>query len=490
MRQHNPTSSVRKWQPADLTASAVVFLFFALFAWYADRLPDLLGYVLPPRAGLMAASVLEAWVLVFGTYCLFRVARAFRQGSVSHLVLLGYLGGLLGLFGIVYSRIPTGIWIVTALSALVFGIVYYKDIVMRVLYPRSVEDYAFSVGDWITVYDSELHERLQGLVTATDYRTTHLVDDQGRPCTLPNRLLSGAAVASEATDGRHARFETQVVLDPAVPIDRAMRVLEAGALAAVRPGGPVKNPAPAVSVQEIGERGVTFNVAYSIDLSASAKVGAQALLVRSLVEHVQQSGLSLMGGSTNAAGNEVTRSMDVRTLEGRMATLAGIELFENLDTDALAEIARHMKAILFKKGHTIMREGDSGHSMFVLVEGLLQVYKRSPDAAGLIGVGKIHPRYFFGEMSLLTGQPRSATVVAETDSVSMEIRREDISDLLIRRPEIALKVGMVAAERRMKNLIELGQYEPRDLQRQTAQVVSHILAEMRAFFGSAPATAA
>jgi CRP-like cAMP-binding protein len=66
-------------------------------------------------------------------------------------------------------------------------------------------------------------------------------------------------------------------------------------------------------------------------------------------------------------------------------------------------------------------------------------------------VGKLRTGDFFGEMSLLTDEPRSATVAAVTKAVLYEIRRQHIHDLVRNRPEIAEGMTHVAAARRLKN---------------------------------------
>lgn len=80
----------------------------------------------------------------------------------------------------------------------------------------------------------------------------------------------------------------------------------------------------------------------------------------------------------------------------------------------------------------LMTYGEPGKSMFILAEGLLDVYAPAPDNGGEVPVGQIHPVRFLGEMSLLTGNARSATVVARTDSIIYEISRADLVDLLAR----------------------------------------------------------
>jgi CRP-like cAMP-binding protein len=89
--------------------------------------------------------------------------------------------------------------------------------------------------------------------------------------------------------------------------------------------------------------------------------------------------------------------------------------------------------------------------MFLVSEGLLEVsLPDEPDHPALV-VGKLFGGDFFGEMSMLTDEPRSATVTSVTETVLYEIRRTHIHELVHNRPEIAEGMTHVAAERRLKN---------------------------------------
>jgi CRP-like cAMP-binding protein len=65
-------------------------------------------------------------------------------------------------------------------------------------------------------------------------------------------------------------------------------------------------------------------------------------------------------------------------------------------------------------------------------------------------VGTIQPGGFFGEMSLMTGEPRSATVVAATDAFVYEVTKEDMGALLANRPEVAEVISLAIARRRLE----------------------------------------
>ncbi len=457
----------------------------ALVTLYAHDLARQHVLDLSTRGGRIVVNIVQAWFLVFGAYSLYRVCLALRRGRVPVVLLLAYLGALIGMFALLFQGIESGIWAVSGVSFAAFLVVFKRELLDPFATPFEDLDGQPYEGDWIVVHDRLHHALGEGLVTHVDARETRLIDAEGHALTIPSHILRQSIVAAHGARQGLCRFKAHLTLDAGIPLERALRVLEAGAIAAARAGGPAAVPPPTVALCDSTPAGNVYEIAYHLDPAATPRAAAHAALMASLAEHVQHAGLNLAPDS-DGLSHASRGYMEKRSLESRVETLAHIEIFEGLDLDALTEIASRLKTFTYRKGQAVMREGDTGNSMFVLVEGLLQVFRKSADGEQTPPVSRLNPVYFFGEMSLLTGQPRSATVMAETDALVWEIRREDISALLIRRPEISLKIGMVAAERRMKNVIETGLYKPQDLQKQTARMVSHILAEMRAFFGAAP----
>jgi CRP-like cAMP-binding protein len=99
---------------------------------------------------------------------------------------------------------------------------------------------------------------------------------------------------------------------------------------------------------------------------------------------------------------------------------------------------------VYGSGETIVRQGEEGQSMFVILSGSVSVVLGpSRDE-----VARIQPGGYFGEMSLLTGEPRSATVVAVGDAVVVEIDADLFRRMAALHPEAIEKIGLAAMGRR------------------------------------------
>ncbi len=130
----------------------------------------------------------------------------------------------------------------------------------------------------------------------------------------------------------------------------------------------------------------------------------------------------------------------ISTVE-KVLFLKGIELFSAIPGDDLAQLALVTDEIHREAGHVIIREGEVGESLYLLVDGRVRVLK------GDRSVAELGEREVFGEMALLDPGPRSATVQALTDVVMLCIKREDFSDIMTEKNEIARGIIQVLTRR-------------------------------------------
>lgn len=114
--------------------------------------------------------------------------------------------------------------------------------------------------------------------------------------------------------------------------------------------------------------------------------------------------------------------------------LKQIPLFSRIPGEELARIARIAYEVSFTEGEELILEGDIGDAAYLIVSGAVSVQVGGNPVATL-GAGQ-----FVGEMAILDSEPRSATVVATENLRALKIEREDFTDLLAERAEIAIGI--------------------------------------------------
>ena len=127
--------------------------------------------------------------------------------------------------------------------------------------------------------------------------------------------------------------------------------------------------------------------------------------------------------------------------------LKNVKLFAELSPDSLAKLGSCLKAAEFPPAEVIVREGAPGVSMYVIKSGLVEVRKKDPTTGIDFLVAQLSEGAAVGEMSLLTGKPRSATVTTVQPTVVFTLTRADFRNLLTQHPEISLGLARILAER-------------------------------------------
>lgn len=118
----------------------------------------------------------------------------------------------------------------------------------------------------------------------------------------------------------------------------------------------------------------------------------------------------------------------------RIEALKQIGIFRGLSHHQLKEIAQHVDEVRTDAGQVLVRQGDRGHEFALLVDGRARVERDGRTIA------ELESGDFFGEMSLLDGQPRSATIVSETPSTILVMHSQDFGFLLDTVPGLARRM--------------------------------------------------
>ena len=121
--------------------------------------------------------------------------------------------------------------------------------------------------------------------------------------------------------------------------------------------------------------------------------------------------------------------------------LSDVPLFSGLSKRHLNKIAEVAQSRRFPRFSTIVRTGERGDIFFVILDGKAKVVRSGRTIA------RLEPGNFFGEISLLDGGPRTATVLAETDLRCLDLAREDFREMLEGEPAVALRVVKELARR-------------------------------------------
>jgi CRP-like cAMP-binding protein len=132
-----------------------------------------------------------------------------------------------------------------------------------------------------------------------------------------------------------------------------------------------------------------------------------------------------------------------------LARLAGVELVRSLPPEEMEDVLACVEPVRIKTGETVFNRGDNGDALFFIEEGQVNILSGNGDASV---IAKLGSGQSFGEMALLSGEPRSATAVAETDVSLLRIDKKHFDDLMYRSPNLRRAVEDLNSRRLMENV--------------------------------------
>ncbi|MCB2055812.1 MAG: mechanosensitive ion channel family protein [Geminicoccaceae bacterium] len=295
----------------------------------------------------------------------------------------------------------------------------------------------YSIGDWIEVAPGKV-----GRVVEVGWLTTRLVTKEKVGVVVPNAHLATQNFENYGHRGQLFRSQVTLTLDHQLRPARVERVL----LAAVRgvPEVGTAGPGPDLKIVSFDGGGVTWQVRFWLDDYDRLQEMRYAVQ-RSLLQHLHQAGIALPYTKVDLFHARMPeRDLDTRRHRDRV--LGRSELFRKLAAEELARLAADTTERRYSSGDVVVRQGAEDRSLFVVLEGVLDVQVEAEDG-GSRSVNRLTPGSMFGEFALLTGAPRSATVRAAAPAVLLEITEEAIAPVLKRCPELAEELSRVLAER-------------------------------------------
>ncbi|MFO0723152.1 MAG: mechanosensitive ion channel family protein [Myxococcota bacterium] len=292
----------------------------------------------------------------------------------------------------------------------------------------------FEVGDIIEIHGSPSHV---GKVREVNWRATRIHTLDNVDVVIPNGHIAKAMVTN--FDRPHANPRRTIVFS--APYEVSPLAVEAAALEAIADMPDVVGEAK-LTLERFADSGIDYALRYFIsDTMRGQQVDGEARV--RLWHSFARAGIAFPYPVRVVEQKPALDPAAIAASEAaaRAKALEAIDLLAPLGAAGVAELARQVRTLTYAPKETVVRSGEAGSTMFVVERGALSVWQGNERIAEL-GRGA-----FFGEMSLLTGEARSATVRCETECVLYLIDHQAFSDVLHQNTEIARAISQKVSER-------------------------------------------
>jgi branched-chain amino acid transport system substrate-binding protein len=304
---------------------------------------------------------------------------------------------------------------------------------------------AYNIGDWIEVENrSRPGGAMIGKVVEINWRATRLHTKTGEIIVIPNSAMARTKFINYSIPERHCREEIQVTLSHTISPERAKRILMAALLSTQ---GIMQQPEPEIILRKFDQRGVLWCLLFWVSDYAE-NVQISKIVHENVLRHLQVACIDL---SYNRVDQRLVTANDGRREEDsvKLELIRGIEFFKVMDENYLTRIANAMERKKYGAQEFIVTQDEEGDSLFIVEEGLVDILLKDAEGTNT-WVAHIQPSGFFGEMALLTGEPRAASAQAATEVICYEISKEILTPIFQESPELLEKISAMMGARKIR----------------------------------------
>ena len=295
----------------------------------------------------------------------------------------------------------------------------------------------FKVSDWLIV------DNIRAEVIEVNWRSTRLRTNDDIYLDIPNKTIVGTTITNLSYPTRAHAHRIRIGFEYSAPPNTVREVLKRAAQNAF---GVLEHPPVKVYLVDYGDSAVIYEIKYSLEEEGRFNDIENHIRTNVWYE-AKRAGLSLPF-PIRTLHIQRDRNAENPALAKVRALLPKQELLAPLSDEQKTELIAHATILRFGRGEEIIKQGNDGCSMFIILEGEADVIIQSGGQE--MHLAKLHSGDAFGEMCMLTGEKRSATVMARTDCEIWEISRNVLQPLMQENTCLAERMSEMLAKRKLE----------------------------------------
>lgn len=294
-------------------------------------------------------------------------------------------------------------------------------------------DEPYKPGDWIEVDGRE------GKVLDSNWRSVRVLTRDDDVIYVPNSSMAKHNIVNFTAPTPLHLLHRKIGVEYGAPPNKVKQVL-IGLMQ--HTDGVLKEPVPDVYVVDYADFAIIYEMRFWIDTYA-ARTRIESEVMRGVWYHLKRNNIGIPFPIREVF---LKREQPGKKPGEIVSMLRKVDILEQLKEEELLMLAEDLTSQLFAKNEVICRQGEEGSTFYIIKSGRVSVRLKQMDS-GETEVAQLSAGAYFGEMSLLTGEPRSSTVKAAEDCELLCLDRESFAVLLRDNPPIAATMSGVIAER-------------------------------------------
>ena len=383
----------------------------------------------------LLASLLQSVLLMVIVSAWERVSRPIPRIFLDVLRLLTVAAALIAILfeaGVRAENLFTGSAVLTAVLGFAL-----KDTLGNVFAGLAIHaEQPFELGDWIQYDTNPAHI---GRVVEINWRATKVITLDEAYVIIPNGQLAQASIRNFTKPEPWSRRSLYVV----APYDVSPQRVQQTILGAIRGSfGVLEHPAPSVVTNEFKDRGIEYWIRlFTTDFDKRDRVDGMA---RDRIWYAfARQGIEIPVATQQIRITQLPPPViepETTAVERRVRSLQRIGMLGPLTPEQIGRLAEENVERVYAAGEPVIRQGDPGDSLFVIMSGRVEVTVLQEGAAS-VRLATLDEGDYFGETSLMTGAPRSATVAALVETRLLEVGHESFRRLLAAQPNLVEQLG-------------------------------------------------
>ncbi|KWE49686.1 mechanosensitive ion channel family protein [Burkholderia sp. MSMB2157WGS] len=352
--------------------------------------------------------------------------RAWRSQRLFHDIAEGIVFGAAAVaaLGYVLGLPLSGLVATSGAVAVILGLALqntlndvFSGLVLNTTQPFRLDD-TVSIGE------------LEGRIVESNWRATKLIDSLGNLVVVPNSAAARATIVNLSEPAGLHGVTLALDLDPAVRPAVAVGALERAAASSL---DVLARPAPIAVVKAIRANAIQYELVCYVD-ALQKKTTVRNALYDLAHRHLAAAGVAWRPLAGPAPACASSSASPVHPVSRRLLLLRAVELFARVDDDDLAVLADALISRSFGKGDVIYASNSESRVLTIVESGVAAVFV--PGASGDVEVRRMAPGDAIGQSVVLAGTRLHATVHAVTAMTVHQLRSEDLSALIGRKPAL------------------------------------------------------